>query len=258
MNGGNADKGWRAYYDATAGRPPRPTLLWALERFDTEACGRRAADLGCGDGRDTVELLRRGWSIIAIDAEPAALERLQGRLDLPPAARLVTCCGGFQDVTWPEVDLVNSSFALPLCPAPLFPALWQKITASLASGGRFTGQLYGERDSWAGDPAMTFFREPEARQLLEGYITELFDEEESDAVTPRGEAKRSIGTSSTSLRVNAERNSTPVVVMAAADHDAADHRRPVIIRVVAVIGTAIIIAARIVIGCRISDAAAQQ
>ena len=182
------DEGWRGYYEATAGRPPRKTLLWALDRFDA-ASPHRAVDLGCGDGRDTIELLRRGWSVIAIDAEAIALERLKARPDLPPEAKLTTLCTKFEEAEWPEVALVNASFALPSCPPALFPALWRKITDSLASGGRFAGQLYGNRDSWASNPGMTIFDREATRQLFAAYAIELFEEEESDAITPRGVAK---------------------------------------------------------------------
>jgi len=181
------DQGWRGYYEATAGRPPRRTLLSALDRFPPGE--HHAVDLGCGDGRDTIELLRRGWSVIAIDSAAVALERLAARPDLPSGAQLTTLCGKFEDAPWPAVDLVNASFALPLCPPDAFPALWQKITASLRADGRFAGQLYGERDSWASDPAMTILSAVRARELFAAYEIELFDEEESDAVTPRGKAK---------------------------------------------------------------------
>jgi len=185
---------WGAYYVATAGRPPRPTLLQALERCAPPGARGRAVDLGCGDGRDTIELLRRGWSVLAIDAEKLALEKLAARPDLPEAARLTTLCGKFEALDWPPpdwpaVDLINASFALPLCPAPLFPGLWDKITASLASGGYFAGQLYGERDDWARDPMMTICDEAGARRLLAAYAIERFAIEESDAVTPRGKPK---------------------------------------------------------------------
>jgi trans-aconitate methyltransferase len=41
-----------------------------------------AVDLGCGAGRDTAELLRRGWRVLAIDAEAEAIRRLLERRDL--------------------------------------------------------------------------------------------------------------------------------------------------------------------------------
>ena len=194
MSDSDATRHWTAYYAATAGRPPRPTLLAALDNRGAAAGPGRAVDLGCGDGRDAIELLRRGWTVLAIDSEPAALDRLQTRPDLPPEARLTTLCGKFEEIAWqppdwPPVDLVNASFALPICPPALFPVLWQKITASLASGGRFAGQLYGPRDSWAGKRDMTFPDADQVRRLLADFAVERLDEDESNAVTPRGEAK---------------------------------------------------------------------
>src|SRR5437763_6733216 len=110
MPGADKGKHWTDYDAATADRPPRRTLVEALARFAPPASPRFAVDLGCGDGRDTIELLRRGWSVLAIDAESAAIERLQSRADLPHGARLSCLCQPFEDATWPAADLVNASF----------------------------------------------------------------------------------------------------------------------------------------------------
>ena len=186
-----APKTWRDYYLATAGRPPRPTLLFALDRFTGEP--GRAVDLGCGDGRDTIELLRRGWTVTAIDAEAEAIARLKARDDLPVGAVIETLCADFTTAVWPSVGLVNASFALPLCPPAAFPALWHKIAASLAQGGRFAGQFYGPRDDWAKgrdeSRALTIVDRAASRGLFADYTIELFEEEESDALTPRGKLK---------------------------------------------------------------------
>jgi SAM-dependent methyltransferase len=177
--------GWTDYYDATAARPPRRTLLDALGRFASPGF---AVDLGCGDGRDTVELLRRGWSVLAIDSEPAAIERLLARPDLP-RDRLETRCDRFEGARWPGADLINASFSLPLCPPDKFAALWARISETLHSGGRFAGQLYGDRDGWAGKPDITCLPRAEIEHLLDGWEAELFEEEETDAITPRGKPK---------------------------------------------------------------------
>jgi tellurite methyltransferase len=179
--------GFSEYYHATAGRPPRRTLLAALERFG-EFAGF-AVDLGCGDGRDTIELLRRNWSVLAIDAERDAIARLERRGDLPQGRILATQAARFETADWPEADLVNASFALPLLSPGDFAALWQRIVRSLKPGGRFAGQLYGERDDWAGRPGITCLSRADAERCLSELSIELFDEEESDAVTPRGKPK---------------------------------------------------------------------
>jgi tellurite methyltransferase len=189
MGDNERDSDWRDYYDRTAGQPPRHTLLAALERFGADTIGRSAVDLGCGDGRDAIELLRRGWRVLAIDAEPAATARLQARPDLPSGAPLETRCARFEDATWPAVDLVNASFALPLSPPERFPETWARIEHSLAAGGRFAGQLFGERDEWRGEPGITHHARGDVERLLAGFAVEMLAEEESDTITPYGKPK---------------------------------------------------------------------
>lgn len=182
---------WASYYDKTGGRPPRDTLLLALERFDAETAaeGRFAVDLACGGGRDTIELLRRGWRVLAIDAEPAAIEKLTARDDLPPGAELSGQVARFEEAEWPRCDLINCSFALPLMAPGDFDAVWRRITASLNPGGRIACQLYGPRDDWAGRPGITFHDRAAVDALLEGFDVEMLREEEEDSTTVRGEDK---------------------------------------------------------------------
>ena len=184
---------WSRFYDA-AGSEPRATLLEALRRFEEgpEPRGRFAVDLGCGTGRDTVELLRRGWSVLAVDATAEAIERLEARHDLSDdeRGRLETRVSRFEDAEWPGADLVNSSFALPFCPPADFPAVWERIERSLRGGGRFCGQLFGERDGWSGADDMTFQSRTELDALLSGFDVELLDEIEEDGATALDEPKR--------------------------------------------------------------------
>lgn len=181
---------WRAYYEKTGARPPRETLIRALDAFEAEGRGPLyAVDLGCGGGRDIVEFLRRGWTVRGIDAEKAAIEKLAARDDLPTEGTLETEQARFETVALPDADLINSSFALPLCPSDAFPEMWARIRNAIRPGGRFSGQLYGDRDQWVGDPTLTFHTEAEVRALLSGFEIEFWWEEEDDSVTPRGHAK---------------------------------------------------------------------
>lgn len=85
----NKSAGWATYYAKLRERPPRRTLLTALDHFGPAAAGSLAVDLGCGDGRDVIEMLRRGWRVVAVDAEPEALKQLQAR-PLPSWPRMST------------------------------------------------------------------------------------------------------------------------------------------------------------------------
>ena len=181
--------GWAAYYQQLRDRPPRRTLVKALDLFGPSSADALAIDLGCGDGRDIIELLRRDWRVVAVDSEPEALRQLAAR-NLPGADRITPITARFEEVPLPlGVQLVNSSFAMPLCEPEAFHTLWTRIREALPVGGRFSGQWYGVRDSWYGRPGMTFLERDQALALLDGLEIEMFEEEEADGVTPRGNPK---------------------------------------------------------------------
>ena len=103
MDDGDKHQRWKRYYANTGERPPRKTLLLALERFAGEGLqGGQAIDLGCGSGRDTIAMLRQGWRVLAIDAEPEAFAALKAREDLPADAALETLepCSPRQPPRW--------------------------------------------------------------------------------------------------------------------------------------------------------------
>lgn len=186
--------GFGAYYAATESGAPRATLLRALDAFAAEpapSAPRLALDLGCGTGRDTVEMLRRGWRVLAIDSEPEAIAGLCARPEAAAhAARLETKTARFEDTDLPAADLVNSSFALPLCAPEAFPRLWEKIVGALSPGGRFAGQFYGPRDTWAKrEPPITIHDGAALAALFRRFDLAWMMEEETDAVTPRGQPK---------------------------------------------------------------------
>lgn len=181
--------GWEDYYQAVSGEPPRETTVLAAERWEAEH-GRSgfAVDLACGEGRDTVELLRRGWTVLAIDSEPLALAWLEKRDDLVGRDRLETRLAAMEDTGLPPADLVNASFALPFCPPERFETLWERITGALGTGGRFAGQIFGPDDDWA-DPGLTILDRPAVEALFAGFDFERMDEINRDGKDVRGIAK---------------------------------------------------------------------
>lgn len=187
-----AERDWAGYFDAVAGKPARETLLLALGRFAEEGRGPTAGmreeerplaiDLGCGEGRDTAELLRRGWRVLATDGEADALARVRARGDLGAGAgRLELRVQALEAAALPRARLVNASFVLPFCRPDRFAGLWAAIVGAIEPGGRFAGQFFGDRDGWAGLADRTHHSRAAVTALLETWEVEHFVEEEKDA-----------------------------------------------------------------------------
>lgn len=182
---------WPGYFSVVKGKPPRDTLVAALANFErTEGAGYAglAVDLGCGEGRDTRELLLRGWRVLAIDGNAEGLRLLDEQLPPGVGGRLQTQLATYAQATWPRgVDLVNASYSLPFCPPEHFAAVWDRIVTSLRRGGRFAGQLFGDRDDWASIPGRSHQPRSEVDRLLAPFEVEELREEskEDDPMTPR-------------------------------------------------------------------------
>ena len=177
---------WGLFYDAVAERPPHDTAVAALEAFPAPGF---AVDLGCGDGRDARLMLERGWRVLAIDAEPAAIERLRARVPQAAHRCLETQVAPFEEARWPDADLVNASFSLPFCAPDRFDEVWERVRGAIVPGGRFAGQLFGDRDGWAGSKELVFLPRARVEAMLAGLELERFDELEEDGRTALGDAK---------------------------------------------------------------------
>ncbi len=201
---------WTTYYQAVAGKPPRDTLLRALQAFDAvggPARGRSAIDLGCGEGRDTRELLRRGWSVLAIDPHPDAARRFGSSMGREGADEDPLSAPGLHPrcvfmrstleraAARPEFappagfDLVNASFVLPFVPPAPFGGVWSWIRSVIARDGRFAGQFFGPRDSWASIPGRSHHSREQVHALVEGLEIEQLVEDEKDGADAEGNPK---------------------------------------------------------------------
>ena len=175
----DSSKAWAGYYRWTAKRPPRDLLVQVLNHVEWERKHRRGAvaiDLGFGAGNDTLELLRRGWRVVAIDGQESAVKFLERRVAPGQRNRLECLVARMEEVELRPADLVYASFSLPFCRPEKFPLLWSKIRNSLRPGGHFAGQLFGDRDEWKGARPMTFHSADEVRRLSRGTRIELLRE----------------------------------------------------------------------------------
>jgi tellurite methyltransferase len=186
----NQDEVWTNYYKAITGRAPRPLLLEVMARFQKEEnTSLQAIDLGCGDGTETLALLEAGWKVLAIDKEVEAIARVREKVPSHFGKQLETRVAAFETVTLPIADLVYAGFSIPFCSPAHFAGLWNKLDGSLRNGGRFAGQLFGNRDSWAIHPEMTFHSLEEVQNLFAAFDIETFTEVEDDRLTALGELK---------------------------------------------------------------------
>lgn len=172
---------WSGYFNAVLGKGARDTLIAALDSFELEGFNNGfAIDLAAGEGRDSLELLSRNWRVLATDNHPDAFSYLWPRVPEIMKPLLITKVVNFNDMKFTVCDLVNASFALPFCEPQHFEVLWNKIVASIRSGGRFAGQFFGNRDTWASLPNRSHHSREEVLKLLEGFTIEMIREEERD------------------------------------------------------------------------------
>ena len=96
---------------------------------------------------------------------------------------------------------MNSSFAMPLCEPERFHDLWERIREALPTGGRFSGQWYGPRDSWVGRPGHDL-RRPRRGDWPCSTASSSRCSRRRKPTASRRAAMPSTGTSSISLRGN--------------------------------------------------------
>ena len=128
-------------------------------------------------------------SVVAVDAEPEALRQLQAR-PLPARQRLTPIVARLEDVPLPiGLSLVNSSFAMPLCEPEAIPRPVGAHPRSVARRRPLQRPMVWPARQLGRTAGMTFVGRDEALALLDGFELEMFEEEEADGTTPRGNAK---------------------------------------------------------------------
>lgn len=173
------------YYEMAANRGADPILLEALGLIEKDPGIPHpgfAVDLGCGTGKDTVELLGRGWRVKAIDYCQQGIDKL---LERPEAAarknRLRTQVASFSTATWQRCDLMVALLSLPYCPAGEFFPVWQKVVRSLKPGGYLVCHLFGDKEKWPGAENARHHSAEQVEALLNGLeVIKLVDDHNSD------------------------------------------------------------------------------
>ena len=180
---------WNDYFDNVIDPPMRETVGHALEQLG-KGQGRKAVDLGCGSGNDTVHMIKAGFQVEAVDASADGLARLRARPELAEYKNYTTEQALFEIVKLPHNIWTNAGFALPFSTHEVFNKLWRHIYKRLDKGGVFSGQLFGINDSWNGKVSdMNFHDHDGIKNLLAPYDVHHFREEEQDGTDAVGRAK---------------------------------------------------------------------
>ncbi|TDF81055.1 trans-aconitate 2-methyltransferase [Pseudomonas sp. H9] len=186
-NAPNKASKWSTYYEHHQDRPASSLLCAAIDLASPHTSTKNAVDLGCGSGNETRALLQAGWRVLALDQEPAAIERVQAIGNEYPDARLETALQRFESLeALPPSSLIHAGMALPFCHPAHFEKFWSVVVSALLPGGVFVGQLFGDRDGWASDPSRTFHSESEARALFHELNVKTFEAHEYDGASLRG------------------------------------------------------------------------
>lgn len=180
------------FYRITAGSPPWPLMMRAAALVPSGPQPRRALDLGCGTGRDTRYLLGQGFDVTAVDENAAALAYLSETAQAA-SERLHLARSTFQDfpfVATGPFDLINAQFSLPFTPPDAFPAMFDRLKASLRPGGIFAGVFFGTNDQWKAEGRPhTFVTREQAEELLRDLETLELVEEDADGHIANGAPK---------------------------------------------------------------------
>jgi hypothetical protein len=175
---------WPQYINQTKNKSVRTLLVQALEYVKNREV---ALDLGAGALNESKYLLDSGFKkVIAVDSEEDS-EIIQAIKN----EAFIFLKNKIEDYEFPEnyFNLINAQFALPFIAKEKINEVSEKIKKSLKVGGIFTGQFFGEKDSWAGRDGVAVYDEVEVRDLLSGLDIIYWQEEEKDGKTANNDAK---------------------------------------------------------------------
>ncbi|HEU4401140.1 MAG TPA: rhodanese-like domain-containing protein [Candidatus Polarisedimenticolia bacterium] len=141
---------WRGPRDHTPGNPfgESGPSSWLIDNADLLPRGGAILDLACGAGRHALLLAAAGFTVRALDRDPArvgALRDTASRLGLPLQADVVDLESG-------EVDLGTAAFGLILVVHYLHRPLFPAIRRALRPGGLLLYETFTTHQAARGHP----------------------------------------------------------------------------------------------------------
>jgi len=158
---GEARAAWEEHYSA------RPRV-WSgqVNARLADIAGRlpagRALDLGCGEGADAIWLAGRGWTVVAVDVAPTALERARAEARSRGVTDLIDFVQAdlAGDLPGGPFDLVSAQFLHSTVDLDR-PAILRAAAATLAPGGSLLIVDHAAAPPWASRMHHHRFPDPE-------------------------------------------------------------------------------------------------
>ena len=126
------------YYNITKNAKPH---LNVLNFINLHVSPGKAADLGCGAGRDTIELLKNNWKVLSIDKEDTE-DSIREQLSPKESENFNFKKSFFGRMNLPKVDLIVANFSLPFSNKELFSDIWKNIINSLSDERIFCWKFF--------------------------------------------------------------------------------------------------------------------
>ena len=174
------------YYDNTKNAKANYTVRKFIE-LNVEP--GNAVDIGCGAGRDTVCLIKKGWNVLAIDIENVE-SLITSKLSEKELKQFKFSRQKFEYIELEKNNLIVANFSLSFCNKNNFKKLWDKINDSMLKEGYFVGNFFGVNDEWKKTKVeMTFLSKLQVIELFKGFKIIEFKEVEKDDFTGLGNMK---------------------------------------------------------------------
>lgn len=178
---------WDAYNVKTQDLPPHKLVIEALSFVEARG---EALDFGCGAMRDIEAIAKKGFRHIdAVDSNPSVQEIANEKIRIGiPLTFHATVYDKF-DFKRNQYDFVSAQYALPFNPPETFDYMFGRLVKSVNAGGIFTGQFFGNEDTWASNLEMTFHSDTQIRKLLVDFDILVLREEKKTKETALGGEK---------------------------------------------------------------------
>ena len=145
-----------------------------------------ALDLGCGSGRDSIELLKNGWKVISIDSTNTE-DFIKNKLADNEIENFKFIQGKFENINLEKNDLTIAYSSLQFCEKSKFQDLWKNIENSIKKNGFFMGNFLVNNDTWKRlKKPLIFFSKEEVLELFKDFKMIKFEEIERDGKTGLG------------------------------------------------------------------------